>query len=199
MVAERLFADRVFGFAGAGEEPLGEVVAEVADLHRSVALGVDHELVFGDGLAGGCRDLDRRDKLENRGLDRFNKDDRSLRKEAACQVLFETLLVAGPPLGCRLINLPRARSLAQKRRLEFDIPSRDFIQGCTHDELFLSSIVSVSLSIWPHWFHHSRERLCIKATFCRDETRNFHIKELHLTLYTQTHLLSMFWAKYGSN
>ncbi len=68
MVAERLFADRVFGFAVARQEPAGEVVPDCRDLHRSVALGVDHELVFGDELAGDCRDLDSRDELEDRGL-----------------------------------------------------------------------------------------------------------------------------------
>ena len=61
VVAERLFADRVFGLAVAVKETGFEVVAEVADLHRSIALGVDHEPVFGDELDGGCRDRDRRD------------------------------------------------------------------------------------------------------------------------------------------
>ena len=52
MVAERLFRDRVFGFAVAVQEPCGEVVAEVADLHLSITPGVDHKLLFGDELAG---------------------------------------------------------------------------------------------------------------------------------------------------
>ena len=67
VVAERLFADQVFGLAVAVQEPSLEVVAEVADLHRSITLGVDHEPLFGDELACGCVDHDRRDELENRG------------------------------------------------------------------------------------------------------------------------------------
>ena len=67
VVAERLFADRVFGFAGAREEPFGEIVAKVTDLDLGFVASVTNELLFGDELAGGCVDHDRRDELENRG------------------------------------------------------------------------------------------------------------------------------------
>lgn len=67
VVAERLFADRVFGFAGAREEPFGEVVAEIADLDLGFAASVTNELLFGDEVDGGCGDHNRRDELEDRG------------------------------------------------------------------------------------------------------------------------------------
>lgn len=68
VVAERLFADRVFGFAVARQEPFGEVVAEVVDLDLGVVASVTNELLFGNEVAGGYRDHDRRDELEDRGL-----------------------------------------------------------------------------------------------------------------------------------
>ena len=67
VVAECLFRNRIFGFAGDREEPFGEVVAEVADLDLGFAASVTNELLFGDEVAGGCRDHDRRDELEDRG------------------------------------------------------------------------------------------------------------------------------------
>jgi len=67
VVTERLFADRIFGLAVTVQEPGFEVIAKVADLHRSITLGVNHKPVFGDELTGGCRDDDRRDGLEQVG------------------------------------------------------------------------------------------------------------------------------------
>jgi hypothetical protein len=68
VVAERLFADRSFGFTLARQEPGGEAVPDCRDLHRRVALGVDHEHGLRNELAGGCRDHNSRDGLEDRGL-----------------------------------------------------------------------------------------------------------------------------------
>ncbi len=65
VVAECLFRNRIFGFAGAREEPFGEVVAEVADLDLGFAASVTNELLFGDELGGGCRDPDGRDEFED--------------------------------------------------------------------------------------------------------------------------------------
>ncbi len=62
-IVQGLFADRVFGFA---VEPLSEVAADVADLHRIITLGVDHEIIFGD-KRNRCRNYDCRDELEQVG------------------------------------------------------------------------------------------------------------------------------------
>ena len=93
VVTERLFADRVFDFTFARQEPAGEVVLDCRDLHQSVGLGVDHEPVFGDKIAGGCGDGDRSDSFEQKlGLGGFDMGVRRLRKEATCKVLFQILL-----------------------------------------------------------------------------------------------------------
>ena len=62
MVAESLFAYRVFSFTVTAQEPCREGAAEVADLHRSIAVGVEHEPGIRDERDGGCRDHDRRDE-----------------------------------------------------------------------------------------------------------------------------------------
>lgn len=67
MVAELLFALRIFGLAVARQEPAGEIVPDCRDQHLRIALGVDHERGLRDELAGGCRDHDSRDELEDRG------------------------------------------------------------------------------------------------------------------------------------
>ena len=63
VVAERLFTNRVFDFSSTFQEQVGEAFVEVEYLHRSVILGVDHKLLFGDELAGDCGNDDRRDEL----------------------------------------------------------------------------------------------------------------------------------------
>ncbi len=68
MVAERLFALRVFGLAVARQEPASEVVPDCRDQHLCIALGVGHERGLRDELAGGCRDHNSRDEREDRRL-----------------------------------------------------------------------------------------------------------------------------------
>lgn len=63
MVAQSLFANRAFGLTVSREEPLLEVVAEVADQHLSVTFGVDYKLLFGDELRGGGGGCDRANHL----------------------------------------------------------------------------------------------------------------------------------------
>lgn len=65
VIAERMFANRVFGLAVTVQEPRGEVVAEVADLDLGFAASVTNELLFGDKFAreGGNRRPDKFEEL----------------------------------------------------------------------------------------------------------------------------------------